>query len=589
MAGRAADPHYPPQVLREYSLLADGERGAILGPRGEVAWMCAPRWDSGSVFGALIGAAGEYAVTPTSRFVWGGYYEPDTLIWRSRWVTDHGIVECREALAMPGDLHRTVLLRRIEPLDGPAEIDVLLDPHADYGAKGLRSVHRHDGVWTARVGGLYLRWTGAPGARLHDGGGWRDHLTVGPGEGHDLVLEISDEPLPDELPRPDRLWSGTLESWRSQVPGLDRTLSPADARHSYAVMRGLTSAGGGMVAAATTSLPERAETGRSYDYRYVWIRDQCFAAQAVAAEGPHPLLDDAVSFVTARLLDDGPKLAPAYTTTGRPVPDQSSLDLPGYPGGVDIIGNHVNAQFQLDAFGEALLLFSAGAKHDRLDTDAWRAAEAAAAAITERWTEPDAGIWELEPRPWTHSRLIAAAGLRAIAAAHPAAARSTQWLALADHIVADTAARAVAPDGHWQRTPDDAGLDGALLLPGLRGAVAPDDPRTVATLQAYLRELTKDGYAYRFRQDDRPLGEAEGAFQLCGFLVSMALHQQGSTVEAARWYERMRASCGPPQLFSEEYDAVQNQLRGNLPQAFVHAYLVEAAVRLTQPPAAAGG
>lgn len=99
---------FPPHVLREYALIADGERGALIGPRGDISWMCMPSWDSPSLFTALIGGTGIYAVTPISRFVWGGYYEPGSLIWRSRWVTDDGIVECREALAFPGHSSRGV-------------------------------------------------------------------------------------------------------------------------------------------------------------------------------------------------------------------------------------------------------------------------------------------------------------------------------------------------------------------------------------------------------------------------------------------------------------------------------------------------
>ncbi len=123
-------------------------------------------------------------------------------------------------------------------------------------------------------------------------------------------------------------------------------------------------------------------------------------------------MDDAVRFVTERLLEDGPDLKPAYTTTGGAVPDQHQLDLPGYPGGSDIVGNWVNKQFQLDAFGEALLLLSCAAEHDHLDTEGWRAAEIAVDAIGKRWREPDtdAGIWEIDPDAWTHSRLICAAG-----------------------------------------------------------------------------------------------------------------------------------------------------------------------------------
>lgn len=570
-----------PHVLREYALLADGERGALVGPRGDIVWLCAPRWDSDAVFTSLIGGSGGYTVTPTARNVWGGYYEDGSMIWRSRWVTDHGIIECREALAFPGDPHHLVLLRRIHALEKPATVSVLLDPRAGFGSRSLRDLHRHQGVWTGSSGGLQLRWSG--GQDAHPIGNRRAlqlELTLEAGQSHDLVLEISDQPLPPHPVDADTAWAGTESAWQAAVPALDNVLASRDTRRSYAVLRGLTGNGGGMVAAATTSLPERAEAGRNYDYRYVWIRDQCYAGQAVAALGPHPLLDDAVSFVSARLLEHGDRLAPAYTTAGGPVPDQRHLDLPGYPGGHNIIGNWVNKQFQLDAFGEALLLFAAAAGHDRLDTEGWRAAETAAAAIRDRWTEPDAGIWEIEDRAWTHSRLIAAAGLRAIAAAHPAPSRSSDWLTLADRIVADTAAQALHPDGYWQRSPDDPALDAALLLPGLRGAVPADDPRTVATLSAYLRDLTEDGYADRFRHDDRPLAEAEGSFLLWGFLVALSLDQQGRHVEARAWYERTRAACGPPQLFSEEYDAHQHQLRGNLPQAFVHALMVEASARL---------
>ena len=126
-------------------------------------------------------------------------------------------------------------------------------------------------------------------------------------------------------------------------------------------------------------------------------------------------------------------------------------------------------------------------------------------------------------------------------------------------------------------------MDAALLIPALRGALPPGDPRTVATLDAALEELADDGFMYRFRHDERPLGQAEGAFVLCGLLTSLALHQQGREVEAHRWFERNRAACGPPGLFSEEYDVVQRQLRGNLPQAFVHALLLESARRLAEP------
>jgi alpha,alpha-trehalase len=134
-----------------------------------------------------------------------------------------------------------------------------------------------------------------------------------------------------------------------------------------------------------------------------------------------------------------------------------------------------------------------------------------------------------------------------------------------------------------QRSPEDPGLDGALLLPPLRGALPADDPRTIATLHAYTEELTDDHFAYRFRHDERPLEAAEGAFLLCGFVTALAEHQQGREVAAHRWFERNRAACGPAGLYSEEYDVSQRQMRGNLPQAFVHALMLECSVRLAEP------
>ncbi len=179
--------------------------------------------------------------------------------------------------------------------------------------------------------------------------------------------------------------------------------------------------------------------------------------------------------------------------------------------------------------------------------------------------------------------MTAVAGLRAAAAAAPAA-QAGEWLGLADHIMADTTAHALHADGRWQRAADDPGLDAALLLPPLRGAIPAADPRSTATFAAYLNKLTRDGYAYRFRHDGRPLPDAEGAFLLCGFLVALTHHELGNPVEARSWYDTTRAATGPPQLFSEEYDAVQHQMRGNLPQAFVHALHLETASRLVAPP-----
>ncbi|GHJ54183.1 glycoside hydrolase [Nonomuraea sp. TT08I-71] len=584
MPGAGAEPNtgVTPAVLRDYALLADGHRGAMIGPAGDVAWLCAPGWSDPAVFSTLLGGAGRFLVTPAAgRYVWGGHYEPGSLIWQSRWVTGDGIVESREALVFPGEPEKVVLLRQIRAVEGPARVRVVLDPRADFGRAPVRDVSRDGDLWLARTGGLHLRFHGGGGLRRDRHGFLAGELTLPAGERHDLVLELATVPLERPCQRPGELWRITEHHWAAVVPSLD---GPArrDAVLAYAVLRGMTRPGGGMVAAATTALPERAMAGRDYDYRYAWVRDQSFAGQASALVRRYDLLDDAVAFLTDRVLADGDRLSPAYTVDGDPVPHERRLtELAGYPGADARTGNWVRGQFQLDSYGEVLMLLATAQRHGRLDGDGQRAVEVAATAIGRRWSQPDSGIWELPPRQWTHSKLTCVAGLRAAArGATPALA--ARWTALADRILADVAAHGLAADGHWRRSYDDERVDAALLLPGIRGAVPPQDPRTRLTHQAVLAELAQDGYLYRFRPDRRPLGDAEGAFLLCGFAAALAAWQAGDPVGANRWFERNRSACGPPGLYTEEYDVRQRQLRGNLPQGFVHALMLETAVTLGQ-------
>jgi GH15 family glucan-1,4-alpha-glucosidase len=158
--------------------------------------------------------------------------------------------------------------------------------------------------------------------------------------------------------------------------------------------------------------------------------------------------------------------------------------------------------------------------------------------------------------------------------------QAARWSALADTMLASLG-DCVHASGRWQRSPADERVDAALLLPVIRGAVSPDDPRTTATVRAVLADLAEDGYVYRFRHNAQPLRHAEGAFLLCGFWMAQAMQVCGSHTEAAHWFERNRAACGPAGLYTEEYDVHSRQLRGNLPQAFVHAGLLESAVRLS--------
>ncbi|PWI06076.1 glycoside hydrolase [Streptomyces sp. NWU339] len=572
-------PAVPPWAIRDYAVLADGERGALVDPEGRVVWLCAPRWDSDAVFSALIAGAGHFAVEPADRWhVWGGYYEEGTLIRVSRWVTADSVIECRDALALPATPDRLVLLRRMRVERGETRLRLSLDPRPGFGAHRMTNARLEGGVWTAQGDGLRLWLLGAPEAEWDGQSGLRGEFRLRRGEEHDLVLELASGPTGGRL-EPGELWRATEREWRRAVPDCSTLAAPRDARHAYAVLRGLTSSAGGMVAAATTSLPERANTGRSYDYRFAWLRDQCYAGVAVAAHGPHELMDGAVRFIAERVLEDGERVRPAYTVDGGPVPEEHALRLPGYPGGGDRIGNRAATQFQLDTFGEALQLFAAAARHDRLTAEAERAVSVTVDAVERNWRRPDAGLWELEDRWWTHSRLSVVSGLRHIADVLPGAT-ARRCTETADVIMAETLRRCLRADGRWRRAADDDGAEAALLVPLARGCPSADDPTSAVTRAHIEDRLAEDGYVYRFDHPGGPLGREEGAFLLCGFTMALATHHLGDRTGAFRWFERTRAACGPPGLFAEEYDVRQRQLRGNLPQAFVHALLLECAVRL---------
>jgi hypothetical protein len=580
-------------TLRDYAFLADGERGALLDPTGNIAWLCAPSWDSEPVFASLLGGPGAYEVRPSTRSVWGGHYEPGGLIWRSRWVTDDdAVVESRECLAFPGAPDHLVLLRCIRARRGHASVAATLDLRGVGRSTdaAVRDLLRHpDGSWTARLEDLHLRWSAPPSAVVRETGSGpllHAEFEVDHDHGCDLVLEISQRAL-KKVVDVEHLWAVTEAAWADRVPRLTQALDERDACHSAAVLVGMTSpATGAMVAAATTGIPERAKQGRDYDYRYSWIRDQTYSGMAAYTAGIDHLGDSAVHFVTDRLLADGPGLMPAYTVRGAPIPREGALDLPGYPGGTGVRGNPVRDQHQLDVFGEALGLYAAGADRDRIDADALAGAAVAVDAIATRWTEPEAGIWELEDRLWTHSRLAAVAGLRHWAHAGRRVglerAPAQEAAALADRILDHVLDTCRTGDGALMRAADDERPDAALVIANVRGALPWDHPAARATLAKVQRELSVEGYVYRFAPDERPLGESEGSFLLCSFWLALAEAQAGQTTRALRRLERSLASCGTAALFSEEFDVAERQLRGNLPQAFVHALALEACVRIPQ-------
>lgn len=570
-----------PVVLREHALIADGERGAVVGPQGNIVWLCVPRWHDEPVFSSLIGGQGQYIITPTDTWhVWGGAYEPGSLIWQGKWVTQHSVIECENLLSYPASVDVAVMSRRIRAVSGTAKVSVYLRPASGFTGNTLSKAQLDDnGIWHGQVDDLYLRWQGAENATQADDGGLQFELQLAEGQEQLFTLELSRKPLPTHPVTPEEVPKSTRWNWQRTVANIPRPDRSDDIRQSYAVLTGMTSQDNGMVAAATMSLPEREHAHRDYDYRYCWIRDQCYAGQAVATLGPNPLLTAALHFITDRILEDKEELKPAYRVDGGPVPEQHDIGLPGYPGGSNIAGNWVRGQFQLDTFGEALNLYASAAQHDVMDASGWQAVRLCRDIIENHWQQPDAGVWELHDAHWTHSRLSCVAGLRSITR-HMDSGEAASFEALADTIMAEISTTSVRDDGAWAQRTDFSGSDAALLLPLVRGAIDIDDPRATATLQAIRDELNKDGHIYRFQHGGKPLGEAEGSFTACGFMMVLAMAKHDELLPALHFYERARMASTSSGLFTEEFDVASHQLRGNLPQAFVHALFIEAALQL---------
>ena len=526
--------------------------------------------------------------------MWGGYYEPGTLIWRSRWVTDDAIVECREALALP-----SAARPRGDPAPGdrprrqrPAS-DVSARPARRASARhALRSAARcEDGAWTGRVRRHPAALDAArarrePGGRRHGGQALTLDLELAGGRAPRLRPRARADGTDDgRRPTRTRAWQATearlarararARATRSRraTPATPTRCCRADQRRRRDGRRG-----------HDARCPSAPAQGRNYDYRYVWIRDQCYAGQAVAARRRRTRCSTTRCASSAeRLLADGPRLTPAYTVTRRPRPDERQLDLPGYPGGTAIVGNWVNGQFQLDAFGEALLLFAAAAATTTSTPTAGAPPRSPPRRSSERWREPDAGIWEIEPDALDPQpadlRRRAARGSRQHG---PRGEQAARWRRARRHDRRRHAphTRCTPPDAGSAR-PRDARVDAALLLPAIRGAVARRrpavaSPRCARSRPSSPRTATATATAPTSARSASP--KARSCSAASGSRWPTA--NRATTSAAARWFERNRAACGPPGPVSEEFDVPQRQLRGNLPQAFVHALLLECAVAL---------
>ena len=360
--------------------------------------------------------------SPRRRWVPGGNYEDGTLIWRSRWVTDHGIVECREAFAYPGSPDRAVILRRVTAVDGDHRVRAVLGPAADYGRRPLlRLATRRAGRGSRTARGSPSAGRGraaaAMGRRRPNGA---DLVRARP-RGRatcDLVLELAAGSRPDgEPPRPDECWRRTEASWRSVVPACADRVAPRDVRHSIAVLHGTDAASGGTVAAATIRSPS--------ERRPVGTTTTATAGSATPATSAAPARPSTAARRSSTTPSGGSSTAcwPTGRRPGRPtrvggdpIPARRRSTSPAIPAASTSSATGPGTSSSSTSSARPSCCWPRRRPADRLDVEGWQAAEIAVAAIEQRWTEPDAGVWETSPNRWTHSRLICVAGLRAISA-----------------------------------------------------------------------------------------------------------------------------------------------------------------------------
>lgn len=586
--------------IGRYALIGDTRTGALCGPDGSIDWLCVPRFDGLPVFGALVGGAagGRFAVGPAGASrLRGCRYRPRTCTVETCWDVDGGevtVVDGMVADVARAALADLVLVRHVEVRGRAVEVAIDFDPRFGWSWARPRS---------RRIGGAVVASHGADAVALAASGGRliepskSVRVTVEPGEPLSMVMTAaSREPV--VVADPHESWATLREDeqgWRDWCDGIH-----LPGVHDEAVLRSLLtlrlltfSPSGAPVAAPTTSLPEELGGARNWDYRYAWPRDASMGIGAFLAAG-RP--DEAHRFLTWLLHASRlhrPRLPVMLTLFGTPVPDEITLDWPGYHGSRPVrVGNAAGAQHQLDVYGwtldaAATLVDQTGP----VQTATWRALAAFADFAASSWHGADAGLWEVRDRPrhFVHSKLMAWVALdRALRLAdhHRTSERRKRGWATARRDLAAAIEGSGVDDDHdrYRRAFDDDGLDAALLLlPGM-GFEPPGSPRIRRTVAAIRRELKAGGpLLYRYAPGSDGVAGGEGAFLACSFWLVRALADLNDGDEAAELMDELVALGRPLGLYAEEIDTRSGDQLGNYPQALTHAALVQAAYSIATP------
>ncbi|MCD6639751.1 MAG: glycoside hydrolase family 15 protein [Nocardioides sp.] len=598
--------------IEDYGLIGDLHTAALVALDGSLDWLCLPPFDDRACFAALLDdeGAGHWTLAPAGgRRATSRAYEDGTLVLRTRWEGANGAVDVVDFMPPRGEAPDVV--RIVEGVRGRVEMQTVLRLRFDYGrvrpwvrggddtvGRTGGGAHRGDGPphQVSAVAGPDAVWIRSDVPMAHDDGVLTASFAVAEGERVAFVFTHRLSHLPEPTPAdPVRSLEQTRRHWTDWI-GRCTYDGPwaAEVRHSLLLLKALTFAPtGGIVAAATTSLPEEVGGVRNWDYRYCWLRDATFALQALLASGYTEEAQAWREWLVRAVAGDPSKLQIMYGLDGTQRLPEITLDwLDGYRGSRPVrVGNAAAEQHQLDVWGEVLdglhLAREAGLE---LSDPAWDLQVALLDWLAEHWSAPDNGLWEMRGprRHFVHSKVMAWVGFdRAVTTAEKHGLRGDvdAWRSIADRIHAEVCDRGYDPVRNtFTQFYGSQGLDASLLLIPRVGFLPWDDPRVVGTIEAVATELDHGGLLLRYdtRADGGPDGlpGEESAFLACSFWMVDALHGIGETARAEALFERLVALRNDVGLLPEEYDARTGRHLGNTPQAFSLVGLVNSARHL---------